>query len=96
MDFIKLESVFTEYILDLIGPNEDLDKKRKENFEFIEQIIKDGISKEYPDIEPHVFLFGSYPLKSYLQESDLDVTIIFQDKKNKDFYLNNSFDFLNK
>jgi DNA polymerase sigma len=96
MDFLKLESVFVEYILDLLGPNDDLDKLRIEKFEFIKKIIKEGFAKEYPEIEPHIFLFGSFPLKTYLHESDLDVTIIFQDKITKTFFLNNSFDFLNK
>jgi hypothetical protein len=47
-------------------------------------------------LKPHIFCFGSYPMKTYLQDSDLDITIIFEDKIKGVYLLNNSFDFLNR
>jgi DNA polymerase sigma len=96
MDYLKLERKFVDFILELLGPNEELDKIREARFKFIQGIILTAFEKEFPDVQPHIFLFGSFPLKTYLQESDLDITIIFEDKIKKCFYLNNSFDFMNK
>ncbi len=96
MEYTKIENKFADYILNLLGPNEELDKQREEKFNFIKNLIINEFEKECQDITPHIFCFGSFPLKTYLQESDLDITILFEEKKKNNLLLNYSFDFLNK
>ncbi len=95
MDYVKLENKFVDFILDLLGPSDELDKQREDKFLFIKKLLTETFEREYPEIKPHVFCFGSFPLKTYLQDSDLDITIIFEDVNKNCFLLNNSFDFLN-
>ena len=96
MDYSKIEQKFVDYILDQFGPNEELDKQRDEKFNYIKEMIISVFSKEFPDLKPHVLCFGSFPLKTYLQDSDLDICIIFEEDKKNSFFINYSFDFLNK
>lgn len=96
MDHTLIENKFAEYILGQLGPNKELDNQREEKFNFLKQIITNAIEKEFFNIKPHIFIFGSFPLKTYLQDSDLDITILFEDKTKNCFLMNYSFDFLNK
>jgi tRNA nucleotidyltransferase (CCA-adding enzyme) len=96
MDYNKIENSFTEFILNLIGPTEDSDKQKEEKFNYIKDLIEKTLIEEKIDLTPHIFCFGSYPLKTYLQDSDLDITIIFEDKKKNSFVTNYSYEFLNK
>jgi hypothetical protein len=72
---------------------------------YFENLEKDALNSEgssemklnlNSNLKPHIICFGSYPLKTYLQDSDLDITIIFEDKIKGVYLLNNSFDFLNR
>jgi hypothetical protein len=112
MDYEKIEKKFAEYIINLHGPNLDQDKSREMKYEFIKNLIlnyfenfgkdqnahgaKNSDGSTEIKLKPHIFCFGSYPLKTYLQDSDLDITIIFEDKLKGTYLLNNSFDFLNR
>lgn len=95
MDYVKIEKHFVDYIINLVGPNEDYDKQREEKFKNIKKIIENSFENEQ-DLHPHIFCFGSYPLKTYLQDSDLDITIMFEDKTNESIISNYSYEFLNK
>jgi hypothetical protein len=96
LDYTKIENKFADYILNLLGPNEELDKQREEKFNFIKTLIIKSLKVEYPDLTPHIYCFGSFPLKTYLNDSDLDITILFEEKSKGSFILNYSFDFQNK
>ncbi len=96
MEYTNIENKFSDYILQLLGPNEELDRQREEKFKFIKDLITTVFEHECPDIKPHILCFGSFPLKTYLHESDLDITILFEEKSKNSFLLNYSFDFLNK
>lgn len=95
MDYKLLEKNFTDYIINLLGPNEDLDFQRENKFNCLRGIIITSFIQEI-GIIPHVFCFGSFPLKTYLQESDLDITIILEDKIKGTMLSNYSYDYLNK
>lgn len=95
MEYTKIEKCFTDYIIDLIGPNEELDKSREMKFQNIKKLILKALENE-SDMVPYVYCFGSYPLKIYLQDSDLDITIMFEDKIKNTLTTNCSFDFLNR
>jgi DNA polymerase sigma len=95
MDYTGLEKKFCDYILNLLGPNDTLTKQREEKFINIKTIIQKSFEND-ESVYPHIYCFGSFPLKSYLNESDLDLTIIFEDKQTKTVISNNSYEFLNK
>lgn len=95
MDYKQLEKHFADYIINLLGPNEELDFQREKKFNSLRGIIIGSFIQEI-GIIPHVFCFGSFPLKTYLQESDLDITIILEDKLKGTMLSNYSYDYLNK
>jgi hypothetical protein len=95
MDYKQLEKHFADYIINLLGPNEELDAQREKKFNSLRGIIIGSFQQEI-GIMPHIFCFGSFPLKTYLQESDLDITIILEDKSKGTMLSNYSYDYLNR
>jgi hypothetical protein len=96
MDYLKLEKHFSDYIIDLVGPTEERDKFRVDKFNNIKKIICTAIENENLNLIPHVFCFGSFPLKIYLHDTDLDITVMFEDKLSNTLTTNYSFEFANK
>jgi len=76
----KLEKLFVDFILKRVGPNEENENERNSKFVFIKDIIANSITEKYPDYIPYVFTYGSFPIKTYLKEADIDITIILEDK----------------
>ena len=76
----KLEKLFVDFILKRVGPNEEIENERNSKFVFIKNIITSSIAAKYPDYIPYVFTYGSFPIKTYLKEADIDITIILEDK----------------
>ena len=79
-DYTRIENDFRDYILNTLGPNEEHDYSRENKFRLIQKIIQNGFASEQ-GIVPHVFSFGSFPLRTYLPDSDMDITVILEDKK---------------
>ncbi len=94
-NYKQLENNFVDYILNLVGPNFEIDKSRELKFLFIKNIILKAFYMEH-SIIPHIFCYGSYPLRTYLPDSDMDITIILEDKSTKTIITNYSYEFLNK
>ena len=96
MDYKKVEDCFTDFIINLVGPNEVSDREREEKFNYIKNLITKTLIEENIELTPHIFCFGSFPIKTYLQDSDLDITLVFENKNTKSFITEYSYDFLNK
>jgi DNA polymerase sigma len=94
-EYTNIENKFTDFILELLGPNQETNKQRETKFLNIKQAIEKAFEND-ENISPQIFCFGSFPLKTYLNESDLDLTIIFEDKLTKKIICNNSYEFLNR
>ena len=94
MDYINLDRRFSEYILNLVGPNPESNKNREEKFNTIKNLILKTFEND-DTFYPHIYCFGSFPLNTYLQDSDLDITVIFEDKPNNCIIYNN-MDNMNK
>lgn len=94
-NYEQIEKNFTDYIINTIGPNTDIDYTRELKFKSIKKIIQDAFYMEH-GIIPHVFSFGSFPLRTYLPDSDMDITIILEDKTTKTIISNYSYEYLNK
>jgi len=80
-DYSLIEKRFADYLLNLIGPNENLDNEREKKFNIVKTILENSFYNE--GIKPHIYSFGSYPTRTYLPESDMDMTILLEDKNTK-------------
>jgi len=86
----KIERLFVDFILNEIGPNEIVEKNRNEKYLFIKQIIENTLLLNYNEYIPHLFIYGSFSLKTYLKDSDIDITIILENKENHELLINPS------
>jgi DNA polymerase sigma len=93
--FEKLERIYVEYIINLIGPNEEIEYERCEKFKIVKKILTNSFITE-DNIIPHIFCFGSFPMKTYLPDSDMDITIILEDSHTGNIITHYSYEFLNK
>ena len=81
MDYVKIEELFVDYILNKLGPNSETENIRSEVLEKITTIINDILQKDMVDYITYVIPYGSYPAKTYLNDADIDITICFKSKK---------------
>ena len=81
MDYVKIEELFIDYILNKLGPNSETENIRSEVLEKITTIINDILQKDMVDYITYVIPYGSYPVKTYLNDADIDITICFKSKK---------------
>jgi DNA polymerase sigma len=94
MDITKLENNLVDFILNIVGPNKESDKFRSNKFNLIKDVLKEAFKDD--NYIPHIFSFGSCSTKTYLQDSDIDITIVFEESTNKKFAIDTSLEFLNK
>ncbi len=94
MDFSKLENYFVDFILSKVGPTAESDISREEKFRNIKNILIEAFQND--NYIPYIFSFGSCSTKTYLTDSDLDITIIFEEKSSNKFAINTSLEFLNR
>lgn len=95
MDYIAIEKTLINYIINLIGPNQHQNELRENKFNIIKKIVLETFSN-LEDIQGHIFYFGSFPMKTYLPDSDLDITVLLSHKKNGKPYANYSYDSFNE
>ena len=77
MNFNKIEELFVDYILNTIGPTETREKERKDTLDFLKKYITKSLNNILPEYIVYIIPYGSFPVKSYLNCSDIDVTICF-------------------
>ena len=83
MNYKKIEELFIDFILDIIGPNEEIENERNNNLKIIQDIILNILTQKLPDYKTHVLTYGSFPIKTYLKDADIDITIFFESKIEK-------------
>ena len=88
MNYKKLEELFVDYILSIIGPDSSTESQRINNLKIIKEIIIEVLKKELPDYITYVIPYGSFPIKTYLKDADVDITICFESKKEKKMMVN--------
>ena len=87
MNKAKLQRLFVDFILNEVGPSEEKEKERNIKYNLVKQIIKNSLTQNYPNYIPHLFLYGSFSIKTYLKDSDIDITIILENKENHDLLI---------
>ena len=93
-NYCEIEKKFSNYVIKLIGPSSEQDLFRDNKFKIIKSVLEKAIEDQ--GVIPHIFSFGSYPIKTYLPESDMDVTIILEDMSTNQIITNLSLDLQNK
>ena len=88
MNYKNIEELFVDYILSVIGPNSLTESERMNNLCIIKGIIAEILKKQLPDYITYVIPYGSFPVKSYLKDADIDITICFESKKDKIMLIN--------
>ena len=87
MNKAKLQRLFVDFILNEVGPNDEKEKERNEKYNLVKHLIENALSLNYPNYIPHIFLHGSFSIKTYLKDSDIDITIILENKENHELLI---------
>lgn len=69
----RVEEQFVEYFMDKIGPSRKTEKNREKVFSTLTKIL-DSKYENYGKVV--ICKYGSDPLKTYLPNSDIDITLI--------------------
>ena len=77
MDYKKIEELFIDYILSTLGPNKEIEIERNNALNKIKEIIENILRKELHDFITYIIPYGSFPVKTYLKDADIDITICF-------------------
>lgn len=88
-----LESMFVDFILDKIGPNKSREDSYSKTIQEITKLLVSSTEEEQKTLTVQVHAFGSFPSKLYIDDSDIDVTIMFLNKDLSQYDYN--YDFLN-
>ena len=96
MNTNKIEELFVDYILNTIGPTETTEKERKDILDFLKKNITKSLNNILPEYIVYIIPYGSFPVKSYLNCADIDVTICFSLKTNKKIFVNISTEDIEK
>jgi hypothetical protein len=96
MHYNKIEELYVDFILDLIGPNQEGENQRKINFSIVKDIITKTFESKLPDFKTYIKAYGSYPIKTYLNNADIDITIFFESKKKQKILIELPLDLINK
>ena len=87
MNKAKLQRLFVDFILNEVGPNEEKEKERNMKYNLVKQIIENSLINNYPNYIPHLFLYGSFSIKTYLKDSDIDIAIILENKESHELLI---------
>ena len=91
----EIENLFVNFILKQVGPTETREEERNSKLQIVKQLIENSLSEYYPDLIPHIFPYGSFPIKTYLKEADIDITIIFENKNTHQILIDLSQEIIN-
>jgi DNA polymerase sigma len=93
-NYFEIERKFSDYILKLIGPNSEQNQIRENKHKQIKNILEKTFAEQR--LKLNLFSFGSYPIRTYLPESDMDITLILEDTQTGQNLINNCSDWQSK
>ena len=96
MNIKKIDKLFVDFIIDLVGSTPERDFLRKTQIEMIKPIIRKNLSNDFPNFNSYILIYGSFSIKSYLKDADIDITILFEEKNTKKLIINFSYETINK
>ncbi len=96
MNYSKIEELYVDFILDMIGPSLERELERNTNLNIVKDIIINIFENKLPDYQTYIFPYGSYPIKTYLKNADIDITIFFVSKSEHKVFFDLPIDLINK
>ena len=96
MNYNKIEELFVDFILDITGPTLERESERSVNLKIVEGIITKIFQIKLPDFTTYLLPYGSYPIKTYLKNADIDITIFFESKIDKKILIELPLELINK
>ena len=96
MNYNKIEELFVDFILDIIGPNLEREKDRSDNLKTVKEILQKIFESKLPDYTTYIYPYGSYPIKAYLNNADIDITIFFESKTEHKILIDLPIDLINE
>ena len=96
MNYNKIEELYVDFILDIIGPTPERENERNINLSIVKGIIINIFNKKLRDYTTYISTYGSFPIKSYLKNADIDITIFFESKLEKKVLIDLPLDLINK
>lgn len=72
------ENLFADDIVAVVGPTYNCIVSRQKIFSAIENCIK-SIFSSYPALSFSVYMYGSVPLRTFLLDSDIDISVVISD-----------------
>ena len=96
MNYKKIEELYVDFILELTGPNYELEKLRERNFNLVKRIIIDVFNKQFQDCITYIFHYGSHSTKTYLKNADIDLTILLESKEDKNIITEMSIEIIDE
>ena len=96
MNYNKIEELYVDFILDIIGPSLEREKERNINLNIVNEIIISVFKEKLPDFKTYIYPYGSFPIKNYLNNADIDITIFFESKLEKEIIIDLRGDLINK
>ena len=95
MNYKELEELYVDFILELTGPTSKLESERNINFSIVKGIIINILNKKFPYYNTFILPYGSFPMKAYLKNADIDITIFLQSKEEKNIIMELPIDLIN-
>ena len=95
MNISKIDKLFADFIIDLVGSTPERDYLRKTKIDMIKPIIEKSLLLDFPHLNPYILIYGSFSIKSYLKDADIDITILFEEKNSKELITNFSHEMTN-
>ena len=96
MNYNKIEELFVDFILDITGPTLERESERSVNLKIVEGIITKIFQIKLPDFTTYLLPYGSYPIKTYLKNADIDITIFFESKIDNKILIELPLELINK
>ena len=96
MNYKRIEELYVDFILELTGPNYELEKLRERNFDLVKRIIIDVFNKQFQDCITYIFHYGSHSTKTYLKNADIDLTILLESKEDKNIITEMSIEIIDE
>ena len=95
MNTSKIDKLFSDFIIDLVGSTPERDYLRKTKIDMIKPIIEKSLLIDFPNLNNYILIYGSFSIKSYLKDADIDITILFEEKNSKKLITNFSHETIN-
>ena len=96
MNYKKIEELFVDFILDIVGPNTERENERNINFSIIKNIIINKFNINFPEYNIYILPYGSFPTKTYLKNADIDITFFFEEKSSQKILIDIPLELINK